>query len=244
LLIICRDGVIPMSALIVSSKTIPVVTITDKIQKAVASAVNLYGSNFGWELLYFAQENQLFLNVPTTDGADQEQYVMNTITRNWTNYTGWEANCWVIYNGAPYFGGDEFVGKAWDTLADNSSDINGFCIQAFSKHGIEEQKRVSMMRPILFSNGSPMILGEVNVDFDLSDTTSPLTFTPVTYATWDNGLWDTAVWGSDLTVQQNWQGVTGIGYYIAPVLKVASSGIEVQWVNTTLVMEKQKGTVL
>lgn len=244
LLIICRDGVIPMSGLIVSSKTSPVVTVTDKIQKAMAEAVALYGSNFGWQLVYFAKENQLYLNVPTSEGSEQEQYVMNTITRNWTNFTGWEANCWVIYNGDPYFGGDGFVGKAWDTFSDNDTDINGFCIQAFDKFGSEYQKRFSMMRPILFTNGSPNILGEINVDFDLADTTAALSFTAIGYATWDNGLWDTAVWGQDLVVQQNWQGVTGIGFYGAVVLKAATQGIEVQWNSTTVVYEKQKGTYL
>ena len=244
LLIICRDGVIPMSSLLVSSKTIPVVTVTDKIQQALSSAVSLYGSNFGWELEYFAQENQLYLNVPVSTGSEQQQYVMNTISRNWCNFSGWEANCWAIYNGDPYFGSDGYVGKAWDTLADNDTNINGFCIQAFDKFGTEVQKRFTMMRPILFTNGSPALLAEVNVDFDLSDTTAPLSVTVTSYATWDNGLWDTALWGSNLAVQQNWQGVTGIGFYGAVVLKTAAKGIEVQWNSTTLVFEPQKGTYL
>jgi hypothetical protein len=245
LLVICRDGIIPMSSLIVSSKTIPVVTLTDKIQNAVNAAVTLYGSNFGWQLLYFAKEKQLYLNVPVAAGSDQQQYVMNTITRNWTAFDGWEANCWAIYNGDAYFGGSGFVGKAWDTLADNATNIEGFCIQAFSDFGDNRvQKRFTMMRPILFTNGSPNLLGEINVDFDLSDTTAALAFSPQTYGTWDNGLWDTAIWGTSLTVQQNWQGVTGIGFFGAPVMKVATQGIETQWNATTVVFEPQKGTFL
>lgn len=245
LLIICRDGIIPMSALLVSSKTTPVVTLTDKIQNAVSQAVALYGSNFGWEMVYFAKESQLYLNVPTNAGSAQQQYVMNTITRNWSNFTGWEANCWAIYNGAPYFAGDGFIGKAWDTLADNDTNIDGFCIQAFNGMGdAKVQKRFTMMQPILFTNGSPSLLGEINVDFDLSDTTAALSFTANSYGTWDSGVWDTAVWGTNLTVQQNWQGVTGIGFYGATVMKIATKGIETQWNATTVVFEPQKGTFL
>jgi hypothetical protein len=245
LLIICRDGVVPMSSLLVSSKTTPVVTLTDKIQRAVSQSVALYGANFGWQMVYFAQENQLYLNVPVQEGNNQTQYVMNTITRNWSNFSGWDANCWAIYNGEPYFASNGYVGKAWDTLADNDTNIDGFCIQAFSDFGDSRvQKRFTLMRPILFTNGSPSLLGEINVDFDLSDTTAALSFTANSYGTWDNGLWDSAVWGTDLTVQQNWQGVTGIGFYGAPVMKIATQGIETQWTATTIVFEPQKGTFL
>lgn len=243
LLIICRDGIVPMSSLLVSSKSTPVVTLTDKIQNAVNSAVNLYGANFGWEILYFAKEKQLYLNVPTTAGSDQQQFAMNTISRNWSSFMGWEANCWAIFNGDAYFASNGFVGKAWDGLSDNDTNIDGFCIQAFSDFGDNRvQKRFTMMRPILFTNGAPSLLGEVNVDFDLADTTAALSFTTPTFGTWDNGLWDMAIWGTNLVVQQNWQGVTGIGFYGAVVMKIATNGIETQWVSTTIVFEPQKGS--
>lgn len=245
LLIICRDGVVPMSSLLVSSKSTPVVTLTDKIQSAVAQSVALYGANFGWEVLYFAKEKQLYLNVPTSAGSEQQQFAMNTISRNWANFMGWSANCWAIFNGSPYFASNGYVGKAWDGLSDNGTNINGFCIQAFSDFGDNRvQKRFTMMRPVLFTSGYPALLGEVNVDFDLSDSTSALSVSTVSFGTWDNALWDVALWGTGLAVQQNWQGVTGIGFYGAPVMKVASLGTEVQWVSTTVVFEPQKGTFL
>lgn len=239
MLYICQDGVIPMSAALQSSRLNPRVSLTDKITFAMSQAISLYGANFGWELMYFPKENQLYLNVPTSEGSQQQQYVMNTITKSWCNFTGWEANTWCLFNDSPYFGGDGFVGLAWDTLADNSTDIQAFCIQAFSDYGSSNvQKRFSMARFYLFTNGSPNILGEVNVDFDLSDSTAALAFSGTAAATWDSGVWDTGVWGTDLALQQNWQGVTGIGYYGAPVLKVSAQGIQVQWNSTTVVYEK------
>lgn len=245
MLIVCQDGVVPMSAALQSSRLNPKVSLTDKISFAMSQAVSQYGENFGWQLLYFPKENQLYLNVPVQEGDNQQQYVMNTITKNWCNFTGWEANCWEILNEAPYFGGNGAVYKAWDGLSDNDTDIEGFLVHAFSDfNDPAHQKRFTMMRPVLFSNGSPNLLGEVNVDFDLADTTSPLSFSSTSYAVWDTGVWDTALWGSDLAPQQNWQSVTGIGYYGAPVLKVAAQGIQVQYVNTTVVFERQKGTNL
>jgi len=239
LLVITQDGVMPMSAGLQSSRLDPRVSLTDKIQFAVSRAVSIYSGNFGWQLLYFPKENQLYLNVPFSEGQDQQQFVMNTITKNWCNFEGWAANCWALFSDNPYFGGNTYVGLAWDGYDDDGADIEGTAIQAFSNFGNETvQKRFTMMRPVFFSNGIPSVLGEINVDFDLSDSTAPLSLLPsVTYGVWGTGLWDIAVWGADTSLLQNWQGVTGIGYYGAPFIKVAAQGITVQWVNTTVVWE-------
>ena len=239
LLIICQDGVYPMSGALQSSRTNPKVAVTDKIQFAVSASISSYGSNFGWQLLQFPKENMLFLNVPVQEGLNQQQYVMNTINKSWCNFTGWEANCWELYNEDPYFGGDGFVGKAWDTLSDNDTNIAADGLQAFNYFGSPGQyKRCTMIRPTLFTDGAPSASMNVNVDFDTSDTTAPLSFATTAYAAWDSAVWDTGIWGADLSVSRQWQGATGLGYAIALRLKTASKGIRVQWVATDLVLER------
>jgi hypothetical protein len=239
LLIICQDGVYPMSGALQSSRTNPKIAVTDKIQFAVSTAISSYGASFGWQLLQFPKENMLFLNVPVQEGQNQQQYVMNTINKSWCNFTDWNANCWELFNEDPYFGGDGYVGKAWDGLDDNGNNINADGLQAFNYFGTPGQlKRCTMMRPTLFTDGAPAVYANVNVDFDLSDTTALLAFTGTTYGSWDSAVWDSATWGSDLNVSRLWQGATGLGYALAPRLKTASKGIRVQWVATDLVMEK------
>jgi hypothetical protein len=239
MLIICQDGVYPMSGALQSSRTNPKIAVTDKIQFAVSSAISLYGSNFGWQLLQFPKENMLILNVPVQAGQNQQQYVMNTINKSWCNFTGWEANCWELFEEDPYFGGNGFVAKAWDGLSDNGTNIAADGLQAFNYFGSPGQlKRCTMIRPTLFTDGTPSAFTNVNVDFDLNDTTAPLSFTGTIYGVWDVGLWDSAVWGGDLNVSRQWQGATGLGYAFAPRLKTASQGIHVQWVATDLVFER------
>lgn len=239
LLIITQDGVIPLSAALQSDRLDQKQYLTNKIQFATSTAISTYGSNFGWQIIPFPRENMLFLNVPVGAGDLQEQYVMNTINRSWCNFTGWEANCWELYNDDIYFGGDGVVCKAWSTLADNNTNINANTLQAFNNFGNEGvQKRFTMMRPTLLTNGSPSIMADVNIDFDLSTSTGALSFSPTTYGTWDSGVWDTAVWGTDASVQNNWQGANGIGYWAAPHLNSATLGISNQWVSTTLVFEE------
>lgn len=248
LALITEDGVLPMAAALQSDRLNPRVAISDKIQNAVSQAVSLYGDNFGWQLLPFPKENMLILNVPVSAGDNQEQYVMSTIKRSngeysWCNFTGWEANCWELIDDDIYFGSNGFVGKAWDGLDDNDTNISGTVIQAFSKFGnTDGQMRFTMMRPTLFTNGSPQILASVNVDFNLATMNSPLSFTATAYAVWDGATpasrWDSGLWGAGLTVQNNWQGATGIGYWGATSMQAAAQGIEVQWAATTLVMER------
>lgn len=236
MLLITQDGVVPMASALQSSRLDPRVSLTDKIQFAVSQAVSSYGASFGWQLMYFAKENQLYLNVPVSVGA-QQQYVMNTITKSWCNFTGWNANCWEIFNESPYFGGNGYVGLAWNTFADNGANIETFGLQAFQYFGKSIQKQCTMMRPHILTNGAPSIYANVNADFDLSDTTAALSFSSTSYALWDSGTWDVSVWGDNVVPLADWQGATGIGYCFAPVFKTASQGISVQWVATDLVLE-------
>jgi len=236
LLIITQDGVVPMSGALQSSRLDPRVSITNKIQYAMSTAISTYGANFGWQLLYYPKENQLILNVPYGEG-EQQQYVMNNITKSWCNFTGWYANCWELHIDDPYFGGDGYVGLAWNGNKDDTSDIEGFGLQSFQSYGTALQKQCKMIRYHLQSNGTPAVFGNVNVDYNLADESAQLNFSTSVYGIWDAGLWDSAIWGSGLVPSADWQGATNIGYTFAPLIKTATQGIQLQWVATDLVFE-------
>ena len=241
LLLLGKDGLTPLASELQSSRLDPRVAITDKIQSAVSEAITNYGSEFGWQMLFYPEENQLWLNVPNT--VEKTQFAMNTITKNWCNYTGWNATCWELYNDQPYFGGNGFVGRAWYTNSDNGSNIDATALQSFSAFESPGQlKRFTMAKPIFRTSGSPAIYANVNIDFNLDVPTTTLNFTPTTSGTWDSAKWDIGVWGGGLSILQQWQGLNGVGYYGAPVVKTSSQGIDVRWVSTDLVIEK--GAVL
>ena len=238
MLLITQDGVVPLSGALQSSRVQPRVAITDKIQYAISAAVTDYSSNFGWQLMYVPTINQLWLNVPIQEGTNQQQYVMNTITGAWCNYTGWYANCMEMYNDEPYFGGNGYVAHAYNGLVDDTSNITGTALQAFNNFsGAGTLKRFTMSRPIFRTDGSPSIYAGINIDFNTDIPTTSLTYTPSSYAKWDSAVWDANIWGGGLSVLQNWQGLNGVGYYGAPVVKTACSGIQVRWVSTDVVIE-------
>jgi hypothetical protein len=238
MLLISYYGLLPLSDALQSDRLDPRVALSDKIQGAFAQATMAYGDNFGWQIVVDNHNNAVYVNVPVSTGQ-QQQYVMNNITRAWCNFTGWAANCWEIFENDAYFGGSGFVGKAWDpSYADNNTDIQANALQAFNYFGLRGvQKQFTRARPSIITNGVPSIFMGMNVDFDLGDNTAPLTFVPTTYGIWDSGLWDTAVWATANAVTNVYQGITGIGYSGAINLKSSSQGLTLQWAATDVVYQ-------
>ena len=137
-----------------------------------------------------------------------------------------------------YFGGNTYVGQAWDTNADNGSAINGFILQAFNEFGAPGiTKRVTSMRPMFLTNGVPQIYANVNWDYDLSDPTAALSFSATNYGVWDTATWDNGLWGTDLVPTFAIQGATGSGIAGAPVFKSSCSGLQLQLVSTAISLE-------
>jgi hypothetical protein len=181
----------------------------------------------------------LLLNIPVAEGSTQQQYVMNTITKAWANFTGLSANVWELYNDEPYFGGNGYVGKFWTATSDSGSNIQCDCKQAFNYFGSRGiLKRFTMMRPVFLTNGSPGILGSLDVDFSDDAPTSLLSFAPTSISVWDTATWDTGTWGGDASPQKVWQGANGVGYCAAIRIQTASQGISVQLISTDVVYER------
>ena len=238
LLVLTYDGIYPLASALQSDRLDPRIAITNKIYTAISNATTNYGSNFGWDMDYYAKANMLIINIPAATGSSQQQYVMNTITKAWTNFTGINANTFAIFNDEPYFGGNGYVGRFWNVFDDNGANIVGNAKQAFNYFGMRGMtKRWTMMRPTLLTNGIPTALVALNVDFQDFDPTGQLSFSGNAAGLWDQAVWDTGLWGADLNVSNGWQGANGIGYCAAVRLKVAAMGIETHWASTDFVME-------
>jgi hypothetical protein len=240
LLLITQDGIVPLASALQSSRLDPRINITDKIYYAVSEAADLYNTQFGWQIHYYAKQNMLIFNIPVIGG--QQQYVMHNITKAWASFSGLNATCFEVYDENMYFGGNGFVGKFWDGLSDNDQNIKASCQQAYSYFDSRGQlKRFTMVRPILFTdNGLPTILCGINTDFDTQNNIGQVSFNPalVSVGIWDTSTWDDAEWGGGNTISKQWQGVTGTGYAGGIILNIATQDIDVRWASTDYVMEK------
>ena len=240
LLLMTQDGLVPLSSALQSSRLDPRVNLTDKIFYPISTACTNYYNNFGWQINYYAGENMLILSIPTNNGM--EQYVMHTITKAWARFTGIEAYCWEVSGDDDmHFGGDGFVGKFYDTNADNGANIVGTAQQAYNYFGTPGQlKRFTLVRPIIQTdNGLPTVLCGISTDFDTVPLTSQIAFNPssVSVGIWDTSKWDKASWGGELITTKYWQGVTGTGFSGSINFNVSSRNINFHWASTDYVME-------
>ena len=238
LLLICQDGLLPLSGALQSSRFNPETTLTYKIQSAISDAITDHGAKFGWQVIPFPKLDAIVLNVPFSTNANQQQYVTNTINGSWCNFEGWQANCFELHDENLYFGGSDYIGKAWDTTADAGQAIPASGLQAFSYFGSRGQlKRFTMIRPTFYASSPPNAFAQLNVDFDKSPATASISAANPIGSLWDTGTWDSAVWGADLELSRLWQGAQGIGYCAAPNIKTLTNGIELEWLSTDIVME-------
>lgn len=241
LLLLTQDGLVPLASALQSSRLDPRINLTDKIYYAVSQAASQYFALFGWQINYFAPENMLILSIPT--GTGMEQYVMNTITKSWSKFTGIQAYCWEVSGDADmHFGGDGFVGKFYDTNSDAGNNIYATAQQAYSYFdSVGQLKRFTLVRPILQTdNGLPTVLCGISVDFDTTPLINQIAFNPLInkIGRWDVATWDGANWGGGLVTTKIWQGVNGLGFSGSVNMNIASQGIELHWASTDYVMER------
>lgn len=234
LLYLADDALWPLSGALITAATKPRIALSDKINDAFRSAAENYRNNFGWQVLFWPRGTMILVNVPISTGSSQQQYVMNSISGSWCRFTGVRANCFEVYQGNIYYGGNGFVSRFWNTFADDGTQITGNAKQAFHYYRNKNLKQFVMARPILQSNGSPAISFGVNTDYDDSNVLSTLSFSPTTYAAWDSAIWDTDVWGGGLTVSRDWQNISGIGFCAAPRFRTQANGLEVRWQATDI----------
>jgi hypothetical protein len=238
LVLITLDGVQPLAKALQSSRVNPRVSITDKVSGAMTEAADQYSGNFGWDLLHFPKGEMVILNVPVNAGSNQQQFAMNTVTGSWGRFLSISANCWKLWNDEPYFGGNGFVGRFWNTFADAGTAINWEAQQAFNYFKSRGRlKQFHEARPIFQSNGTPATQIGLNVDYDTNTPSGTLSFAATSYGVWDSSLWDFGIWGGSLSVLASWQGISGTGVCAALHLLGQTSGIETHWMATDYVLE-------
>lgn len=237
-LIICQYGLLPMSQLLQSVVINTASTLTDKIQFATSTSISAYGNFFGWQMIQFAKENQLLLNVPISE-TEFEQYVMNTISGAWCRFTGWNAFCWEVWGDHTYFGGDGVVSKAWDGYDDAGEQINTDLKTAFDYFGMPGVlKQWTMCRPIISSDSSPAITYGLNVDFSDDNVAGVPSFISSPTGIWDSATWDVSAWGGGLSIFKGWQFLSGLGYCGALRMKTASRGATLQLSSIDYMLER------
>lgn len=248
ILVLSRFGVVYLSDLLKSTKVNPTEGNSGKyVQQLVSKAVTLRGDMFGWQPFIFPGENMIMVNVPSTDTTSY-QYVQNDITKAWSEFLGYNANCWELHQQMPFFGSFGGVYRAWEQFTDDAVVANDGtvtlgaeirsegmpCFSFFNEGPL--QKQFHLVRPVIVSAGQFSLSYSVNVNYGFNGPLSPASFDTYQPGNWDEGLWDEARWAGGLRTFVDWLGAEGIGTNATLRLLLLSSS-ETYWASTDWLYE-------
>ncbi len=239
LVILTQQGAFPLTAILQESGINYALAVSNKIENLFNNDARTYLTNFGWKSILYPTQSAFIVNVPVVEDGEHIQYVMNTITKSWCKFTGWNAEDLAILDEQLYFCSGTAVYKAWSGTSDNNANIDASAKTAFSYFGNKvQQKRFSMFRPILATNGNIAFLADIDVDFKDKTITGIASTFSVSGATWDSSTWDNAYWSAGMEITREWH-TPGewTGYCAAGKIKIATKSYNVQWMSNDYVFE-------
>lgn len=235
-LVISVDGLFPLSKALMTDRSKRDEAVSDKIINLINQDVQNYGANFGWQIMLHPLGNKVILNVPQNENSVQYQWVMNTINNSWTKFTGWNAACWEVQGDNLYYGGNGAIVKADIGTSDNGAAINWDVLPAYNYFGLRgRQKRFTMARPVIQSNGNLNLLMDLNLDFEQRTPSSAPGLSTSAGTPWGSP-WGSP-WSGVTKVLRNWQSVGGIGFAAALRMKGSTIGVQATWNATDYLYE-------
>lgn len=240
LLLLCQNGLYPLSKALQSATIDRAQSLTAKIDTAFTQAVSDYGSNPGWTIAVYPKGSFVLVNVPIAAGYS-EQYVMNSITGAWCKFTNIFASDWIVSGQELYVASDTKIGLAWEGTSDFGSPISGFARQAytyFNRRG--EQKQLKLCRPSLSTNGTLSVSISLSTDFAEQAVTSAPSVSPSTSSLWDDdtSLFDSVDWADDFEMNNSWGSIEAFPFYSAALsLQVTASDATIKWSATDYVYQ-------
>ncbi len=243
LALITIDGVIPLSQVLAYDRAaIQSKAITSTIRTAMTAAAQRQKDYFGWQLISYPRNTMAILNVPIAENAQQEQFVMNTVTGAWCRFQGQYANCWDTWNDRAFFGNnDGLVCLADEAAGDEDQTLEASMRGAFNFYGAPGNiKQWEMILPLVTINSAYPVNPSIglNVDFEENAILDPIDFTDEsTVALWNdptNAIWNVSLWPGDTTTSA-WATINGVGRYAS--IRMA---ISIPWDTTLLAAQTLK----
>jgi hypothetical protein len=228
--VICADGLVPLSKAVLTDRTTRGIAISDKIVNLINTDVQTFAGYPGWQVILYPIGNKVIVNVPAPTAT--YQYVMNTLNGSWTKFTGWAANCWALMGDMLFYGTAGFVYRADYGLTDSGAAIQCKAIQAPNYCGSHEQKLFSAVRPVFVSDGPISASVQVCPDFNFVTSSALSKFISAAYTYW-SPPWGSP-WSAVQQVYRTWTPTTGIGYSGAVAIAFGNLGAQIQWQSSDI----------
>ena len=238
LIVVTIDGDVSLAKALIASRTSNDPALSKNIQPLLKRDIAAYSGYFGWKGVLYPKGNMLLFNVPKSGGT-AIQYVMNTTTKAWCTFSGWNMTDMTIHDDKLYF-----VDGATVVLADTGEDDDGTpvtadALSAFDYFGSSStRKDFSMIRPAISSVQRITPAISVNVDFKIKAPTQTPAFSGSDGSPWDTSPWDTSPWGGDSSVTTDWISANTTGHSGAIRMKISRNAGKVSWIATDWIIER------
>lgn len=244
LLILCEQGLVPLSTALLTATIDDRATRTDKIQNTFKRLVNANQALFGFEVCVHPSEGAIILNFPNAVATGSNQYCQNTVTGAWTEFSGWDAVCFKETSQGLMFGSRGVVKKAWIGESDDGMPIISECVTAFTDLGSPATiKQISGIRLYLNGNGSPSIIYGINGDYSVQPVDGVMSYAPPSGMVWGAMLWGEMFWGGSMRpISPSWHTAGGFYRSVACSMKIQNNLSSVSW-SATDFMYQQGGLI-
>lgn len=240
LIVTTQDGAISLTTFLpIDQVASTSMAMSTNIQNEFLASARSYGANFGWQSLHYPQGSYQLFNIPTSTTVAL-QYVINTQTGAWCQFTNQNAACWALYNGDLYFGAQDggIIYKADTGLNDNAANIDWKIRPAFSYYGARgNQKLFTLCRPHFTTTGVPGFAIDLNIDFSSATPTSIPSEPTIAGALWDVAKWDESYWTGEAQVA-NWVTVMGLGEAASPAIHGATKSITIKFNSYDMIWQQ------
>ena len=221
LLIMTEDGIVAMSQVqTVDQVALLNQAVTMPIAPAWQAAVASRGFGSAWQIVQWKVRTMAMVALPKLTASDTTQFVANSRTGAWTQYLGWDANCFGVINDQLYYGDSN--GTVWAAesggLDAGTNSYVATVMMSFTDFGeAATSKQIKLVKPYVQSPTLVISQITINVDYNIAIPSAPNPSSGIVGALWDVSLWDNAVWGGGLINQSVWQNAQGDGTAIAVV---------------------------
>lgn len=226
-------GLIPISKIIANTNQAGPSedALSKRISKTLNTIVRNRANNPLWEIITLPTLQYCMIIIPAALDLPATQYVMNMVTGAWGRFTLPMLTA-ANYNEELYFSDDVSTvykyGNVFTdgvTLAGGEGEtiLSGF-MQAYYNFGApEHNKHYKLVRPIFSGITRPSYLIDISADYEpggLDSLGTPPSVAIAASNVWDVGLWDVATWANVATSHFEWNGVDGVGYSAALIIKM------------------------
>lgn len=214
-LILTVAGVVSLTSVLNGTLYEKDVYMTNGFKFLFQEHVKLTASNQKWRMYSIPAEGLLVVNAPLFGSSKFIQYVFDSLTQQWSTYSGINCSDLLVTSTGVYGLAAEKLLALFSGYTDDGAAIDFKLLTSFSAfNSPANRKRITLGRP----RYEAISLSNTHLSYPVDmNTEQPLNIINYSFmaSLWDEALWDVDVWEGRQTYQEWLAGLGGFGFYIA-----------------------------